>query len=69
LTLGSSLESTNGFAELFVFIKVNSEGSSKVAEFSLVFLSYFSESNNCGVFLMHKFAQSSFSLDKAVGNL
>jgi hypothetical protein len=69
LTLGSSLEPTNSFAELFVFIEMNSKGSSKVVQFSLVLFSYFRKRDHCSVLLMHKLAQSSLSLDKTVGNL
>ena len=69
LTLGTSLESSDGFAELLVIIEVGSEGSGKVVDLSFVFLSNVSNGENGGVLLVDKFSEGSFSLDEAVWDI
>ena len=69
LTLGTSLESTDGFAELFVIIEVGSEGSSKVVDLSFVFLSNVSNGEDGGILLVDKSSEGSFSLNEAVWDI
>ena len=66
LTLGTSLESSDSFAELFVIIEVGSEGTCEVVEFSLVFLADFGEGNNGGVLLVDEASEGRLSLDETV---
>jgi hypothetical protein len=53
LTLGTSLESSNCSSQFFVVIEVSSEGSGKIVQFSFVFLSYLSQSDDGGILLVN----------------
>ena len=53
LTLGTSFESSDLFSDFFIFVEVSSEGGGKVVEFSLVFLSDFSQGNDGCVLLVN----------------
>lgn len=48
---------------------MSAESDSQIAEFTLVLLSDFGQSNCGGILLVNKFAQGSFSLHEAVGDV
>ena len=66
LTLGTSLETTDGFSEFSVLVEVSPEGSGQVVKFSFVFLSDFSQGDASGVLLVDQSSQISSSSNEAV---
>ena len=66
LTLGTSLETSNGSSELLVIVEVSSEGSGQVVKFGFVFLSDISQGNASSVLLVNQSSQISSSSNKTV---
>ena len=66
LTLGTSLEPSNGSSELLVIVKVSSEGSGQVVKFGFVFLSDISQGNASSVLLVNQFSQIGSSSNETV---
>jgi hypothetical protein len=66
LTLGTSLETSNGFSELLVIVEVSSEGSGQVVKFGFVFLSDISQGNASSVLLVNQFSQIGSSSNETV---
>ena len=48
---------------------MGSEGGGEVVELSLIFFSDFGDGDDGGVFLVNKFSEGGFPLDKAVGDI
>ena len=69
LALGASLEAADQLLQILILVEVGPEGSSQVVEFSLVLLSDLGQGDHGCVFLVHQFAESSFALDEAVGDI
>ena len=66
LTLGTSLETSDGFSEFFILVEVSSEGCGQIVKFSFVFLSDISQGNASGVLLVNQSSQISSSSDETV---
>jgi hypothetical protein len=66
LTLGTSLESSDGSSEFSVFIEVGSEGSGQVVKLGLVFLSDVSQGDTGGVLLVDQSSQIGSSSNETV---
>jgi hypothetical protein len=66
LTLGTSLESTDGSSKFSVFVEVGSEGSGQVVQFGFIFLSNIGQSDTGGVLLVNQSSQISSSSNETI---